>query len=78
MECFFSILGKQGLSPSLHTSNRELKEFLLDYIARNSENPRPFVWTKGPEKPQRIIQATKEYQATHPKKRRQARNTIKN
>ncbi|MGZ7099367.1 MAG: IS630 family transposase, partial [Candidatus Angelobacter sp.] len=35
VECFFSILGKQGLSQSVHTSKRQLKEFLLDYIARN-------------------------------------------
>ena len=66
VECFFSILGKQALSQSVHTSKRQLKEFLLDYIARNNENPGPFVWTKGPEKLQRIIEATKEYQATHP------------
>ncbi len=84
VECFFSILGKQGLSQSVHTSKRQLKEFLLDYIARNNQNPRPFVWTKGPEKLQRIIEATKEYQATHPHKprrrrrRRPTRNTISN
>src|ERR1700691_141155 len=84
VECFFSILGKQGLSHSVHTSKRQLKEFLLDYIAHNNENPRPFVWTKGPEKLQRIIEATKEYQATRPRKprrrrrRRPARNTINN
>jgi putative transposase len=40
VECFFSILGKQGLSQSVHTSKRQLKEFLLDYIARNNQNPR--------------------------------------
>jgi len=81
VECFFSILGKQGLSQSVHTSKRQLKEFLLNYIARNNENPRPFVWTKGPEKLQRIIEATKEYQATHPRKprrRHRGHNTIKN
>lgn len=80
-ECFFSILGKQGLSQSAHNSKRRLKEFLLNYIAGNNENPRPFVWTKGPEKLQRIIEATKEYQAAHPHKprrRRRSRNTIKN
>ncbi|HET6177784.1 MAG TPA: IS630 family transposase [Candidatus Sulfotelmatobacter sp.] len=81
VECFFSILGKQALSQSVHTSKRQLKEFLLDYIARNNENPRPFVWTKGPEKLQRIIEATQEYQAANPRKprrRRRAHNTIKN
>lgn len=73
VECFFSILGKQGLSQSVHTSKRQLKEFLLDYIAHNNETPRPFVWTKGPEKLQRIIEATKEYQAAHPRKPRKRR-----
>ena len=81
VECFFSILGKQALSQSVHTSKHQLKEFLLDYIARNNENPRPFVWTKGPEKLQRIIEATKEYQAMHPRKPRKHNrdhNTIRN
>jgi len=80
-ECFFSILGKQGLSQSVHNSKRELKEFLLNYIERNNDNPRPFVWTKGPEKLQRIFEATKEYQAAHPpkpRKPRRRRNTIGN
>jgi hypothetical protein len=70
----------------VHRSKRELRQFLLDYIAKNNENPKPFVWTKGPEKFQRIIEATKEYQAAHPRKprkrRRKARgrkaNSIKN
>src|SRR5215467_582661 len=78
VECFFSILGKQALSQSVHTSKRQLKEFLLNYIARNNENPRPFVWTKGPEKLQRIIEATKEYQAAHPRKPRRRRLVCNN
>jgi transposase len=60
VECFFSIMGKQALSQSVHTSKRQLKEFLLHYIARNNENPRPFVWTKGPEKLQRAPAQTAE------------------
>jgi len=48
----------------------------LDYIARNNKNPRPFVWTKGPEKLQRIIEATKHYQAAHPRKPRKRRRRI--
>jgi hypothetical protein len=72
---FFSILGKQGLSQSVHTSKRQLKEFLLDYIARNNENPSPFVWNKGPERLQHIIEARKEYQATHARKLRKRRRT---
>lgn len=81
VECFFSILGRQGLSQSVHSSKRQRKEFLLNYIAHNNENPRPFLWTKGPEKLQRIIEATKEYQAGHPRKprkRRRRHNNIKN
>jgi transposase len=34
IECFFGILGKQALSQSVHSSKRELKQFLLDYIAQ--------------------------------------------
>jgi transposase len=78
VECFFSILGKQALSRSVHTSKHPLKEFLLNYIARNNQNPRPFVWTKGPEKLQRIIEATKEYQAAHPRKPRRPRAVCNN
>jgi transposase len=82
VECFFSILSKQRLSQSVHTSKRQLKEFLLNYIAHNNENPRPFAWTKAPEKLQRIIEATKQYQAAHPRKprkrRRKARTSPKN
>ena len=73
IECFFSILGKQGLSQSVHTSKRQLRDFLLDYIADKNENPTPFVWTKGPAKLQRIIEATKQYQDAHPRKPRRQR-----
>ena len=38
VECFFSILTRQGLAQSVHGSKRELKEFLLDFIARNNED----------------------------------------
>jgi transposase len=76
IECFFSILTRQALTQSVQRSKKDLKEFLLRYLQRYSENPRPFTWTKGPEQLQRIIEATKEYQAAHPKqpKRRKAPN----
>jgi hypothetical protein len=75
IECFFCILSKQSLSPSVHTSKRQLKEFLVQFIANYDERCSPFRWTKGPEKLQRIIQATKECQAAHPRKpRRRQRN----
>ena len=73
VECFFSILGKQGLSQCVHTSKRQLRDFLLDYIAHKNENPTPFVWTKGPAKLQRIIEATQQYQDAHPRKPRKPR-----
>lgn len=70
IECFFSLLSRQGLSQAVHTSTRQLKEFLLQFIAHYDEHCSPFHWTKGPEKLQRIIEATKEYQAAHPPKPR--------
>lgn len=73
VECFFSILSKQGLSQSAHRSKHELKEFLLQFIANYNQDCSPFTWTKGPEKLQRIIQATQDYQAAHPPKRKRRR-----
>lgn len=82
IECFFSILSKQALTHSVQRSKKDLKDFLLRYLNQYSQNPTPFTWTKGPEHFQRIIQATKEYQAAHPKKPKQRSpspaNTIKN
>jgi hypothetical protein len=40
-------------------------------LKKYSENPTPFTWTKGPDQLQRIIEATKEYQAAHPKQPKQ-------
>ena len=81
IECFFSILTRQALTQSVHRSKKDLKDFLLRYLKKYSENPTPFTWTKGPEHFQRIIEATKEYQAAHPKPPKQRRvkaDTIKN
>ena len=80
IECFFSILGKQGLAHRVDQSKRSLRAFLVQYLANYNEHSGPFTWTKGPEKLQRIIAATKAYQAAHPPKRkgrRKARNTTK-
>src|SRR5574341_2018369 len=73
IECFFSILSKQGLSQSVHTSKRQLKDFLLQFFANYDERCSPLRWTKGPEKLRRIIEATKAYQAAHPLKRKRRR-----
>ena len=73
IECFFSILGKQGLSQRVDRSKKSLREFLLEYLAAYNETSGPFTWTKGPEQLQGIIEATKAYQEAHPRKRRRRR-----
>ena len=50
---------------------------LVRYLKKYSENPTPFTWTKGPEHFQRIIEATKEYQAAHPKQPKQRKSNTK-
>lgn len=77
IECFFSILTRQGLTQSVHQSKRQLKDFLLQYIDNYNQHCTPFVWTKGPEKLQRIIEATQQYQAAHPPKPRKRRKRKK-
>ena len=75
----FSIPTRQELTQSVQRSKKDLKDFLLRYLNKYSQNPTPFTWTKGPGHFQRIIEATKEYQAAHPKnpKQRKTRaNTI--
>jgi transposase len=80
IECFFSILTRQALTQSVQRSKKDLKEFLLRYLDQYSQNPTPFTWTKGPDQLQRIIEATKEYQAAHPKqpKPRKVNNNKRN
>jgi len=73
IECFFSILSKQGLAHSVQRSKQDLKELLNRFLASYNESCRPFTWTKGPEQLQRIIETTKDYQAAHPKKPRRRR-----
>lgn len=65
VECFFSILTRQGLQQAVHKSGKELERFLKSYFVQYNEHCQPFVWTKGPEKLQRIIELTKAYQAEH-------------
>ncbi len=72
IEVFFSILGKQGLSHRVDRSKSSLRAFLLQYLDQYNQTSAPFTWTKGPERLQRIIEATK---AAHdngqlPKRRR--------
>ncbi len=62
IECFFSILTKQGLQQSVHRSVKELERFLKEYIAHYNKRCGPFTWTKGPEKLKKIIILTKAFQ----------------
>lgn len=83
IECFFSILSKQGLAHSVQRSKKDLKELLQRFLASYNTNCGPFTWTKGPEHLQRIIETTKEYQAAHPRKprrrgKRKKSDSIKN
>ncbi len=62
IECFFSILTKQGLQQAVHRSGKELERFLKLFVKIYNERCGPFTWTKGPNKLQRIIELTEEYQ----------------
>ena len=73
IECFFSILGKQGLAHSVQRSKQDLKDLLHRFLASYNATCSPFTWTKGPEQLQRIIETTKQYQAAHPRKPRHRR-----
>jgi transposase len=73
IECFFSILSKQGLAHSVQRSKQDLKELLTRFLANYNHSCNPFTWTKGPEQLQRIIETTKEYQAAYPRKPRRHR-----
>ncbi len=64
IECFFSILTRQGLQQSVHRSNKQLTEFLYAFVKEYNHRCGPFEWTRGPEKLQRIIQLTKAFQKT--------------
>jgi transposase len=72
IEVFFSILGKQGLSHRVDRSKASLRAFLLQYLEQYNQTSAPFTWTKGPEKLQRIIEATKaaHHNGQLPKRRR--------
>src|SRR5580704_15188528 len=54
IECFFSILSKQGLAHGVQYSKQDLKELLQRFLASYNESCNPFTWTKGPEHLQRI------------------------
>jgi len=61
-ECFFSIVSKQALEPAVHRSGNELETALKEFVDQYNKQAGPFVWTKGPEKLQKIIELTEEFQ----------------
>src|SRR5271169_2676208 len=63
VECFFSILTRQGLQQAVHLSAQELTRFLKDYIRHYNKTCGPFEWTKGPDKLRRIIELTEQWQS---------------
>ena len=65
IECFFSILTRQGLQQSVHKSGKDLEKFLKAYFAEYNKHCQPFQWTKGPDKLQRIIELTERFQNAH-------------
>ncbi|WP_018290605.1 IS630 family transposase [Verrucomicrobium sp. 3C] len=65
IECFFSILTRQGLQHSVHKSSKDLERFLKAYFAKYNDHCQPFHWTKGPEKLQHIIELTQQFQAEY-------------
>lgn len=62
IECFFSILTRQGLQQSVFKSVKELEKFLGEFIEEYNKTSGPFIWTKGPDKLKKIIELTREYQ----------------
>jgi transposase len=73
IECFFSILTKQGLQHSVQRSKQDLKDLLQRFLANYNAACGPFTWTKGPQQLQHIIVTTQQYQAAHPRKPRHRR-----
>jgi transposase len=45
IECFFSILTRRALTQSVQRSKKDLKDLLLRYLKKYSEDPTPFTWT---------------------------------
>lgn len=62
VECFFSILTRQGLQQKAFKSARELERFLHAYIREYNLKCGPFEWTATPKKLRKVITSTFEYQ----------------
>jgi transposase len=64
VECFFSILTRNGLQQQVHKSGKALERFLKSFIETYNRTCGPFTWTKGPEKLSKIIKLTQTAQQT--------------
>lgn len=62
IECFFSIMTRQGLQHAVHQSVQELSKFIKHYIKEYNKRCGPFAWTAGPKKLRKIIRLTKRFQ----------------
>ena len=56
VEGLFALLSKRRLKRGVFRSVNELKDAIHDIIAGTNANPKPFIWTKDPNK---IIAAVK-------------------
>ena len=50
VEGLFALLSKRRLKRAIFRSLQELKDAIHDFIARTNANPKPFIWTKDPDK----------------------------
>lgn len=49
VERFFGVLTERQLKRGIFTSVKELEQKIIEYIDKQNENPKPFVWTKSVE-----------------------------
>jgi len=47
VERFFGLLTEHALRRGSHTSTRQLRAAIEEYLAAHNEDPKPFKWTKN-------------------------------
>src|SRR5229473_7533233 len=67
-----------GIDAKRATLQERPQGFSASLSEEIQREPTPFVWTKGPEHFQRIIETTEEYQANHPKQPKAKADARKN
>jgi transposase len=50
VEGLFALLSKRRLKRGIFRSVQDLKDAIHDFIGRTNANPKPFIWTKDPDK----------------------------